>query len=885
MDGRRFFLSYSRQELYFAQAVAQAVQAAGLDLWFDLQQLEPGCTWKADIAAGLETSAELVLIVSRSALKSPWVAKEWQAALQTGKPIHLVFFEPVTFGMIRPETGQNFEPFDTTPVFDVAVSIIDARRDFNGAMSRLVAALRGEARPREVIPAPNLFRLPFKMPLAVGYVAGSLTFLTAFTLLISLVSLSAYLPLMVAGLLGTGIFAYQTWAFLRRESFFGARLSTLLGVILTLYFAFPLTPVFIVAVWLAFRSPDIHRWSPLGQGLSHGHDVLPTEKRRMSNRPGEGWVLVLIPFMALVVIEPLLFFPGLILTFITERRQRWGKLRRPLGKNEVSYRFNVTYDAPDQVLRDDIVREMEGAGHILALTKNAAPPDFEIFVASNQTSDSLLNRFTPAEGARIVVVLGSDLEDDRRFKAFGEYQWVDYRRRDPARLEAMAEDLRANSGNSYSTRTVPYDFRRILLPRPVAWYMAVQFVFFNLFFVGNTRTLLQGGRLNALDWFSLIYGLIGVFVTVWMMNRVMRREITIPRLVRLGLGLILAGSVIGLLLGLLMPIPRGMVRDTNAIGFFLIANLIGVIVGYLYGRFYLRTVLGHWLPVGYSNVAGGFPAFKRDAALWRRNALSAAFAIVLTMGFLGEETPVDIPDLAPNEVVYERVNVRTLSLDLPRHWISSEIEPRTTGPYRYNVPISAILRRTNGPLNEATGVLINRAFQGGLNDNVLTALGEQIEVIFNRIESTLTGEFDWNPDYYYGDALYSRVFTRDSRDSTTFVMTVWHFTPTPANTFAPGWSITTVNSLAGTLRSGSSRRSDMTYWETSRQTLENGLVVDEVTFSQRLETRETVFYRVFALDDRSSETDDYFIIFSGSQAAVTAQQPVIDSIIASSQVE
>lgn len=882
---KRFFLSYSRQELYFAQAVTQTLQAAGLDVWFDLQQLEPGCQWQSEIAAGLEQSTDLLLIVSQSSLESPWVAKEWLHALAEGKPIHLLFFESAAFGQVTPKRG---DPFDTSPLPSAAASIIDARRDFKGAMTRLIAALRGESVPREVIHSPNRFRLPQVMPLAVGYVGASLAFLSLFTLLISLVSLSAYFPLMLAGLLGAGIFAYQVWAFFRRESFVGARVSTLLGVILTLYFAFPLTPFYLVAVWLAFRSPDIHRWSPLGEGLAHGHGELSKAKRNHSTRPGEGWVLFLIPFMALVVIEPLLFIPGLILTFMTERRQRWGKLRRPVAEGEISHRFRMTCDAPDYALQTDIIRDMEGAGHVLALAKASTPPDVEIFVATNQTSDALLKNFKPAEGARVVVVLGSHIEDDKRFSAFDEYQWVDYRRHDPARLEAMAEDLRANhseSGNSYSTRTVPQNFAKILLPRPVAWYMAVQFFFFNLFFVSNTRTFLEGGRLGIVEVFSLIYGLVGVFVTAWMMNRVMRREITIPRMVRLGLGLIFVGSVMAFILSLATPLPRGMVRDSNALGTFLLANLIGLIAGYLYGKFYLRTVLGHWLPVGYSNVSGGFPAFKRDAALWRRNLIAAAFSVVLTMGFLGKETPVNLPNPPADSVIYERVQVQTLNLALPSHWLMSEVNPPRVDPYIWDVPISAILRRTAGPLNESTGVLINRALQGGLSQNFFVLLGEQLQVIFDRIQYSLSGEFDWNPDYYYGNALYSRIVTRNASPSSTVVMTVWHFAPTPANAFAPGWSVTTANSLAGTLRSGANNRGDMTYWESSRQTLESGIVVDEVIFSQRLETGRTVYYRVMVFDVRASDTDDYFVIFTGEKAALDSHKPVIDAIVASAQVK
>jgi hypothetical protein len=48
-DTQRFFFSYSRQQLYFAEAVAHSLKRLGADVWFDLQQLEPGTLWQDDL--------------------------------------------------------------------------------------------------------------------------------------------------------------------------------------------------------------------------------------------------------------------------------------------------------------------------------------------------------------------------------------------------------------------------------------------------------------------------------------------------------------------------------------------------------------------------------------------------------------------------------------------------------------------------------------------------------------------------------------------------------------------------------------------------------------------------------------------------------------------
>lgn len=886
MSERRFFLSYSRQELYFAQSVTQSLQQAGLSIWFDLQQLEPGCDWKAEIAAGLTEATDLILIVSAASITSPWVAKEWESARAAGKPIHLVIFEAVTFAPVLPKKDDEFAPFDPTPLLTEAVSIIDARRDFKGTMGRLILALTSDSRPHDPLPAPNCYHLPEKMPLTIGFVAGSLGFLAIFLLFITFVSLSAYLPLMLAGLVGVGVFIQQIWVFLRRDSFIGARLSLLLGVILTLFFAFPLTPLFIAAAWVAFRSQDVHRWSPLGQGLSHGH-ASPQPKQVVMHQ-GDRWVMVVIPALALVVIEPLLIFPALILMFITARRQRRGSLgllRRPMKAGEISRRFRVNAEAADQAIADDIIQTMEHAGHQVVSGKNAPPPDFEILVATNEITPNFLKKFQPEPAARKVVVVGCGLDNPKQFSAFSDYQWIDYRRRDPARLQAMADDLRAergDSGNSYSTRTVPQDFRRVLLPRTIAWYILVQFFFYNLFFVSSTRAVLAG-VFDVVSVTALIYSLVAAFFSVWLMNRVMRREIHIERIVYLNLGLVFGGALLGFILGLITPIPRGMERNPDAFRNFLIVNAIGLVVGYLVGKFYLRIVLGRWLPIGQSTNISGFPAFQRDAALWRRNAVSALLVILLTLGFLGIEIPVTLPNLPATATTYDAVTVGQLRLDVPSHWIHTSPDPKNITPYVNNVPISAILRATHGPLNEATGVWINSVFQGGLSNNILYQLGEEISQVFNRINLTLTQEFDWDPDFYYGDARYSRLYTDNSGANRVIVMTVWDFKPSSSRAIPSRWAVTTPVSLASVLKNGTSSSSTLQFAGESSRSLGNGGFVYEVAFSQVLEDGSTAFNRVAIYDVTNG--DDYFIVFSGRAIALESQKAVIDAIIASGRVE
>ena len=69
-DRPKIFLSYSRQELYFAEEVVQELSKQ-FDVWFDIQRLKPGLDWDADIKQGNDECAALVLIVSEASLHSP----------------------------------------------------------------------------------------------------------------------------------------------------------------------------------------------------------------------------------------------------------------------------------------------------------------------------------------------------------------------------------------------------------------------------------------------------------------------------------------------------------------------------------------------------------------------------------------------------------------------------------------------------------------------------------------------------------------------------------------------------------------------------------------------------------------------------------------------
>jgi hypothetical protein len=67
------FVSYSSTDQAQAEALADGLNTAGIECFFDRKNVDPGDNFKMTISGGLERCTDLILIVSRSSLQSPWV--------------------------------------------------------------------------------------------------------------------------------------------------------------------------------------------------------------------------------------------------------------------------------------------------------------------------------------------------------------------------------------------------------------------------------------------------------------------------------------------------------------------------------------------------------------------------------------------------------------------------------------------------------------------------------------------------------------------------------------------------------------------------------------------------------------------------------------------
>lgn len=79
------FLSYARSDgEALASALRQRLEAEGIQLWRDREEMQGGRDWWLQIVAALDAVEYIVLIVTPAATQSPLVRKEWRHARQRG---------------------------------------------------------------------------------------------------------------------------------------------------------------------------------------------------------------------------------------------------------------------------------------------------------------------------------------------------------------------------------------------------------------------------------------------------------------------------------------------------------------------------------------------------------------------------------------------------------------------------------------------------------------------------------------------------------------------------------------------------------------------------------------------------------------------------------
>lgn len=88
------FLSHSSQDNEFVRKLAEDLKSQGIQVWFDEWEIKVGDSLNNKIAEGITSSGWLVIILSQNSVKSAWVKKELNAALESELKREQVFILP-----------------------------------------------------------------------------------------------------------------------------------------------------------------------------------------------------------------------------------------------------------------------------------------------------------------------------------------------------------------------------------------------------------------------------------------------------------------------------------------------------------------------------------------------------------------------------------------------------------------------------------------------------------------------------------------------------------------------------------------------------------------------------------------------------------------------
>lgn len=78
---RKVFISAAASDVSLVRDLTARLDAAGIDVWNSTVQALPGTNISAELGRALDEAEAVVVLVSRAAMKSPWVRQEIQFAL------------------------------------------------------------------------------------------------------------------------------------------------------------------------------------------------------------------------------------------------------------------------------------------------------------------------------------------------------------------------------------------------------------------------------------------------------------------------------------------------------------------------------------------------------------------------------------------------------------------------------------------------------------------------------------------------------------------------------------------------------------------------------------------------------------------------------------
>lgn len=166
----KIFISYSRRELGFVDDLVGDLEANKYNVWLDYRVLIPGSPWAEQIDKGLKEADTVLLVVSKAALASEFVALEWRHFIETSKRVILVIFEAVDI----PTELEKYE-------------WVDFRGNYKAGLNELLSQLAQPVQEDHPVPESG-FKAPWVVwaTVALSVLVAFLSLNTFWTIIIPL---------------------------------------------------------------------------------------------------------------------------------------------------------------------------------------------------------------------------------------------------------------------------------------------------------------------------------------------------------------------------------------------------------------------------------------------------------------------------------------------------------------------------------------------------------------------------------------------------------------------------------------------------------------------------------------------------------------------------
>jgi hypothetical protein len=136
----RIFISYAREDLGIAAHLSDALEAAGHDVWIDVERIRtPGHNWRRLVVQGIRGSDVLVALLTPRSAASAHVERELAVADELGTEILPIVVERCSIGdgLLYPLAALHHldvSSLGTAAAVDSIVSHIDRRGAEVGAV-------------------------------------------------------------------------------------------------------------------------------------------------------------------------------------------------------------------------------------------------------------------------------------------------------------------------------------------------------------------------------------------------------------------------------------------------------------------------------------------------------------------------------------------------------------------------------------------------------------------------------------------------------------------------------------------------------------------------------------------------------------------------------